>query len=569
MITPTEFLKKLKYFILHLLNRIVIRQFYQPKKNSLSSRLTAREHNFKYSFISLLQTHSQKKRISTKQLSSLISFCFLPLPWNWLPIPWRLFILESILSSFAFQYRISKLRLSRENLEDMFSFRESQILRSNVSEDFLRALRLALYLGRLDHFTHELIRSLPLNPNLNLEEIWEIAYLLFNELAIHGEYLCGEKLLIAIRKHVLSKVDDNSVIDKGVFFTAIGHQALLVSYLEFECATKKSSRRHLLNDSRSTANLLYSSKIRRECEILGWKLIEDSDAAQGFTKIDDLETILINGEPEILRRKMGNIHKSYLKEFRKPLIGLTTEERASALRVLWEHGLPKDEEVRIYGIHIRENGDPHTAGRDSDISKYTQLIEFLASKGGWVISIGDEPQGKRFSKLELPNFINFSVPKSPTRELVHLFAWSCSHFFIGSNSGGTCPAMTFGVPILWTDIYPLRHFRPPGERDLMIPKIVTDNQGIPISFQKVLDPKNSYFDSENLLLMRERNLGLLNNSSLDLKNGAADMLKKLSDPLVNVDIRFAEKLSRLYAPLDLNIGASWAPSFLSRWEKLL
>ena len=129
--------------------------------------------------------------------------------------------------------------------------------------------------------------------------------------------------------------------------------------------------------------------------------------------------------------------------------------------------------------------------------------------------------------------------------------------------------MTFGIPILWTDIYPLRHFRPPGELDLMIPKIVTDNRGIPISFQKVLDPKNSYFDSENLLLMRERNLGLLNNSSTDLKNGAADMLNKLSRPLVNVDLKFAEKLSQLYGPLDLKIGASWAPSFLNRWEKLL
>lgn len=569
MITPTEFLKKLKYFLLYFLNQIVIRQFYQPKKSTLNSRLKARDHNFKYSFISLLQTHSQKKRTSTKQLLSLISFCFIPLPWNWLPIPWRLFILESILSSFAFRYRVSKLRLSRENLEDVLSLRESQILRSDDSEDFLRALRLALYLGKLDHFMHQLIRSLPLNPNLNLEEIWEIAYLLFNELAIHGEYLRGENLLIAIRKHVLSKVDDSSVIDRGVFFTAIGHQALLVSYLELEHATKKSSQRHLFNDSRSTANLLYSSKIKRECEILGWKLIENSYAAQGFTKINDLETIVIDGQPEILRRKMGNIHQSYLKEFQKPLIGLTAEERASALRVLREHGLPNDEEVRIYGIHIRENGDPHTAGRDSDISKYAQLIEFLASKGGWVISIGDEPQGKRFSKLELPNFINFAIPKSPTRELIHLFAWSDSHFFIGSNSGGTCPAMTFGIPILWTDIYPLRHFRPPGELDLMIPKIVTDNRGIPISFQKVLDPKNSYFDSENLLLMRERNLGLLNNSSTDLKNGAADMLNKLSRPLVNVDLKFAEKLSQLYGPLDLKIGASWAPSFLNRWEKLL
>jgi putative glycosyltransferase (TIGR04372 family) len=564
-------LKRLKYFLLATLNEIVVRQFYQPKKSTLNCLLKIRSHNsnFLYSFISLFQTHSQKRRISTKQLLWVISFSSIPLPWLWLPTRWRLLILEGILSSFVFRYKVNRLRLTWKDLEEALSERKSKILTSSDSEDFLNALRLALYLGKLDHFMSELNLLIPLNPNLDLEQIWDISYLVFNELAVYGEYQYGERLLIETKNYILSKVNENLLIDKGIFFTAIGHQALLTSYLELDYVTKKSSHRYLLNDARFTANSLFSSKIRRECEILNWKVVENNDATNGFTKINDLETIMMSGEPKILRRKMGYIHKSYLKESQKPLITLTTEERTLALNELRKHGLPNDQGVRIYGIHIRESGDPHSAGRDSDINKYAQLIEFLASTGGWIISIGDESQGKKFSKLALPNFINFAIPKSPTRELVHLFAWSNSHFFIGNNSGGTCPAITFGIPILWTDIFPLRHFRPPGELDFMIPKIVTNNQGIPISFQKVLDPKNSYFDSENLLLMKERNLRLLNNSFMDLKNGAADMLNNLSGKIVNGDHKSAEKISQLYESLDLNIGASWAPSFLKRWKNLL
>ena len=564
-------LKKLKYLLLSILNGIVVRQFYQPKKKSLNTLLTKRSHNskFLYSFISLFQTHSQKRRISTKQLLLLITFSSIPLPWLWLPTRWRLLILESILSSFVFRYKVNGLRLTLKDLEEALFQRKSKILTSSNSEDFLNALRLALYLEKLDHFMSELNLLLPLNPNLDLEQIWDISYLVFNELAIHGEYQYGEKLLIETKNYILSKVDEIQLIDKGIFFTAIGHQTLLASHLELDYLTKKSSHKYLFCDAHFTANSLFSSKIRRICEILDRKVVENNDATKGFIKINDLETIMMSGEPKILRRKMGDIHKSYLKESQKPLIVLTTEERTLALNELRKHGLPNDQGVRIYGIHIRESGDPHTAGRDSDVYKYAQLIEFLANTGGWIISIGDESQGKKFSKLALPNFINFAIPKSPTRELVHLFAWSNSHFFIGSNSGGTCPAIAFGVPILWTDIFPLRHFRPPGELDFMIPKIVTDNQGIPISFQKVLEPKNSYFDSENLLLMNERNLRLLNNSSMDLKNGAVDMLNNLGEKIVNGDHIHAEKISRLYESLDLNIGASWAPSFLRRWKNLL
>jgi|694.fasta_scaffold26537_4 putative glycosyltransferase (TIGR04372 family) len=564
-------LKKLKYFLLSGLNKIVVRQFYQPKKSTLNCLLRIRSHNsnFMYSFMSLFQTYSQKRRISSKQLLLLISFSSIPLPWLWLPIRWRLLILESILSSFVFRYKVDRLRLTLEDVDEALSRRESKILTSGDSKDFLDALRLALYLGKLDHFMRELTLFLPLNPNLGLEQIWDISYLVFNELAVHGEYEYGEKLLIEAKSYILSKVDESQLIDKGIFFTAIGHQALLALHLELDYMTEKLSYRRLFHDARFTANSLFSSKIRRKCDILGWQVVENHNATKGFTKINDLETIMIGGEPKILRRKMGDIHKSYLKESQVPLIALTTDEKTLAFNELRKHGLPNDKGVRIYGIHIRESGDPHTAGRDSDVSKYTQLIEFLASTGGWIVSIGDESQGKKFSKLDMPNFINFATQKSTTRELIHLFTWSNSHFFIGSNSGGTCPAITFGIPILWTDIFPLRHFRPPGELDLMIPKIVTDNQGIPISFQKVLEPKNSYYDSENLLLMNEKNLRLLNNSSMDLKNGAKDMLDNLSGKIVTGNHKPSAKVSKLYKSLDLNIGASWAPSFLRRWENLL
>jgi len=60
-------------------------------------------------------------------------------------------------------------------------------------------------------------------------------------------------------------------------------------------------------------------------------------------------------------------------------------------------------------------------------------------------------------------------PHRYDKELVHLYIWSQSRFFIGNLSGGSHPPGLFGVPTLWIDMHPA-HFVSPNVYDVYAPR---------------------------------------------------------------------------------------------------
>lgn len=131
-----------------------------------------------------------------------------------------------------------------------------------------------------------------------------------------------------------------------------------------------------------------------------------------------------------------------------PLLRLSPRHAAQGRAVLARLGVPAD--AWFVGLHIREGGFHHdgqgTAGahRSAGIADYRDAIDAVTERGGWVIRLGDASM----SPLpRLPQVIDYahSAEKSPEADLFFLAA---SRFVIGTTSGLTTVALSFGTPML-------------------------------------------------------------------------------------------------------------------------
>lgn len=437
---------------------------------------------------------------------------------------------------------------------------------SKHENDLLDAIRLVEQFRLWNYYFEDIERILLAKLEISPVLSWDIAIKAFNELALWGNYAIGERILLDVRRGIKQEYPENRWDEKGLYFSAIGHQAQLHWLLE--CLVHFESL-HLAT--------IGNQYLKPSSKILAKKWMEVASAANlainqnsgdNLHSYLDLETFPTRNDFQIIRRNIGKARYELSLANNSTFLNLTESEIREAEAILSRFGFKPSNTCRVVGLHVRTGSDFLRQGRNSKIEKYKSLVRKVSDHGDWVVAIGDQSQGASFRNFENNNlnFINFAVKDSHERELVHLYVWAKSKFMVGNLSGGTMPAMGFNTPILWIDIYPLRHFRPPNKLDMLIPKRVTKEFGRTIvTFDEIFDESGHFYDSENLLLLHSRGLELIETDVFDILSGVEEMYHRIeSTEDLKVNIKIDDYINKLYKSVDLGYGAGWSQAFISR-----
>jgi putative glycosyltransferase (TIGR04372 family) len=520
--------------------------------------------------LTLFDLIAYKKRITFSQFMYIFLINISPKIPSILTNQQRVKFLHAALASTTNLEHIKFFKINEDTINDFILSKFTEEPVTILDYEWLRLIRILEFFnlwGEHYHTLESMLKSLTIKDS---QQGWRITYALFQELAVFGNYEIGEMLLLVIKNMIMESSGSRTWSDDGVYFSAVGHQAQFGWLVESHLLLNNLPGANFKTGKYTLGNGLLGEKWINKTKSLGWKFNEFNNQNDLLAQ-DDLECFPVATGAKLLRREVGTIHSRLLHQSVEPLIRLTDEECSKSISLLEDYGLPKNRNFKIIGLHVRSGIDSFGVGRNSSILKYKSAVEKIAEHGDWTIAIGDEEQGRKFGKMKLPNFINLAVKQNKDRDLLHLYVWAKSFFFIGNLSGGTFPPTIFRTPILWIDLYPLRHFRPPSINDLIIPKVVLQhNFSIgPVSYQKVLSSTEHFYNSENPFILRSRGLSLQEADSEDIINGIEEMYVKSTLALTLKASLSHNKLDKLYNNLNLPIGASWSPTFVKKWEHLI
>jgi putative glycosyltransferase (TIGR04372 family) len=92
--------------------------------------------------------------------------------------------------------------------------------------------------------------------------------------------------------------------------------------------------------------------------------------------------------------------------------------------------------------HYGEFSGTGQTHRNSDVESYQRAVEDITRRGGWVIKLG----GPRSPKLPKMKYVIDYGRSGAKSELLDLFLIRHSRYFIGTTSGLTNVAVSFGIP---------------------------------------------------------------------------------------------------------------------------
>jgi putative glycosyltransferase (TIGR04372 family) len=185
-----------------------------------------------------------------------------------------------------------------------------------------------------------------------------------------------------------------------------------------------------------------------------------------------------------------------------PLIELSEEDRQFGSDLLEELGIEKG--AWYVAFHSREGGYyAETAGgmsshRNARIEDYFPAFEEITSRGGYVVRLGDASMRPL---PPMPRVIDYA--RSPLKSSrMDLFLLATSRFVVGTTSGLTTVALSFGTPMLlvncisndwqlWTDT-----------ADFMVKKIYDRHQRRYLSLAETFRPPLQGYLINNLVLER-------------------------------------------------------------------
>jgi putative glycosyltransferase (TIGR04372 family) len=168
------------------------------------------------------------------------------------------------------------------------------------------------------------------------------------------------------------------------------------------------------------------------------------------------------------------VERAWKDAGRGPLLHIAEDEHISTRKVLAQiFGLPED--AWFVGLHVREPGfhaewhKKHPGTRHAEIETYAKAIDYVISRGGWVVRLGD--QTMRPIKPH-PRVIDYAVSPYRNFELDVYLCGACK-YFIGTNSGLSIVPPLFGTRCVLTNWSPLAQ---PNWflDDIYIPKLIRD-----------------------------------------------------------------------------------------------
>ena len=237
------------------------------------------------------------------------------------------------------------------------------------------------------------------------------------------------------------------------------------------------------------------------------------------------------------------IQKQWNIEKRPPLLTLTESDCERGQYFLKKMGIPSN--AWFVAIHVRDVCEGGVNTRNADIMTYKLAIQSICERGGWVIRMGGD------SMPPLPkmhNVIDY-VHTEFKSDWMDVFLWAKCKFFIGTTSGPAAIPISFGVPSIMTNLFPL--FARLWYNDLFIPKFIWSNKlNRFLTFSEILSsPVGFAFYKRDIL---SQGCKLIDNSPEDINNLVLEMLSRLDGNHIYTeeDNRFQEQFNNLKVNID-------------------
>jgi len=206
-------------------------------------------------------------------------------------------------------------------------------------------------------------------------------------------------------------------------------------------------------------------------------------------------------------------------EGRGPLLALTAEHRERGHRRVRELGVPDG--AWFVGLHVREGKERMRDLRNSDITTYHLAVEAIASRGGWVLRMGD-PSMRPLPTW--PNTIDY-IHTGKREDWMDVFLWAEARFFIGTGSGPQVIPLTFGKPVAIANHGPMS-LLVFGKDDILLPKpYLHEKDGTYLTMRERM--RSQIRSVESLSAFAAMGVGVVDNSPEELRDLVVEMMDRL------------------------------------------
>ena len=211
------------------------------------------------------------------------------------------------------------------------------------------------------------------------------------------------------------------------------------------------------------------------------------------------------------------VNKQWEKSFKKKkILKFSKIDCIKKEKLLKNFGIDKRSDWYVV-INVRENLNSNFSSlRNANFKSYNKAINFIISKGGYVIRLGDKP----LREIKNNNkFIDLSTTNLQT-DLIPFLIANCK-FSIMTGSGPSIYSAVFNTPKLMTNWVPLAEVD--GTKiDHILPKMLYRNGKI-INFANRL--KSPYGTNSDLSYYNQLNVKVTENSEDDILNSVEEMYK--------------------------------------------
>ena len=353
------------------------------------------------------------------------------------------------------------------------------------------------------------------------------------------------------------------------FPTAVGHIAVLDSYVKMGILGQRSPARPILLVRDRIANRHYLNYWRRYLP----DMISDPVAIELLSPLakyleDRIFVVMSPSGEQIVGwdyvggAQQASIQAQWEAEGRDPLLTLTDSDHERGWECLRSLGVPS--EAWFVGLHVREGRTKSRGARDDDIDTYGMAIESIVKRGGWVIRMG----GPSMTPLPpMPQVIDYAHSGARS-DWMDVFLWARCRFFIGTVSGPAWVPPTFGVPCVatnWTFLS-RRWFG----QDLFIPKLLwSEREQRYLSFDEALT--SSAGVAESLDYLASIGIRIVDNSPEEINDVVMEMLDRLDGKLKysEEDKQLEERFDKMWASNAYKATGRVGRDFLRKWAHLL
>jgi putative glycosyltransferase (TIGR04372 family) len=403
----------------------------------------------------------------------------------------------------------------------------------------------------------------------SISSIWGGATFLSNQFYKRGYVEAAESFMLEVKLEC-DRIGDRTLglHSECSYFTAIGHISLLEFMLKgIQLEMVRPDSIELIFDENKLGNNLLATELRNQ-------LVDKGVSVTGPIALEraegNLEILPFLGDRYIpLRRAMGSIENEWKLLKRPSLINKQTAPKNLERSEELLHKLGINLDNWFVGVHFRGGGESSRQARNTNLGLLSEFILHINALGGSVIRVGAK-SGKTIKEFDLtPNHdltqLNLTREES---ELLQWQVWSNCEFFVGNLSGGTHPPSLFGKPILWVDIYPLNHFRPPSQSDFIIPKRLYElKTGRLVPFSEMFSTAAPNAQTENPVKLMEFGYKLESVTKLDLKNASEEILSGIKNP--HVLSMKQSKIQEIYKSHGFPFGANIPNSYLDTYPELV